>query len=101
MNKNKIISTYDRIAAWLCGWGADRWVHLLFGLLISFNVSWALFVNTVETTKLMCAFCGALIAILVGLAKEITDIFLDKPFDSMDALFTLVGGIIGALFYMM
>lgn len=29
MNKNKIISTYDRIAAWLCGWGADRWVHYL------------------------------------------------------------------------
>lgn len=97
----KIFSVYDRVAEWLCSFDSDKYVHLLFGLVISFAVSWAFMLTTIGATKPVCAVCGVIAAVLIGLLKEIADFFRDKPFDAKDWLFTAVGGVIGALMYMM
>ena len=97
----KILSVYDRVAEWLCSFDGDKYVHLLFGLVISFAVSWAFMLTTMGATKPVCAVCGVIAAVFVGFIKEIVDFFRDKPFDGVDVLFTVIGGIIGAVLYMM
>lgn len=96
----KIFSVYDKVAQWLCGFGSDKYVHLLTGLLISFAVAWVFILTTAGATKPVCAVCGVIAAMLIGLFKEIVDFFRDKPFDAKDWLFTAVGGVIGALIYL-
>ena len=97
----KVFEIYDRVAEWLCSFDSDKYVHLLFGLLISFAVAWVFMLTTMGATKPVCAVCGVIAAVLIGLLKEIADFFRDKPFDAKDWLFTVIGGVIGALMYMM
>ena len=97
----KVFEIYDRVAQWLCSFDSDKYVHLLFGLLISFAVAWVFMLTTMGATKPVCAVCGVIAAVLIGLLKEIADFFRDKPFDAKDWLFTVIGGVIGALMYMM
>lgn len=97
----KVFSVYDNVAEWLCSFGSDKYVHLLFGLLISFAVAWVFILTTAGATKPVCAVCGVIAAEFVGFVKEFFDFFRDKPFDGVDVLFTIVGGIIGAVLYMM
>ena len=97
----KILSVYDKVAQWLCSFDSDKYVHLLFGLVISFAVSWLFMLTTMGATKPVCAVCGVIAAVFVGFIKEVVDFFRDKPFDGVDVLFTVIGGIIGAVLYMM
>lgn len=97
----KIFSVYDRVAEWLCSFDSDKYVHLLFGLVISFAVSWAFMLTTMGATKPVCAVCGVIAAVFVGFIKEVVDFFRDKPFDGVDILFTIAGGVIGAVLYLM
>ena len=97
----KIFSAYDRVAEWLCSFGSDKYVHLLFGLLISFAVSWVFMLTTMGATKFVCAVCGVIAAVFVGFIKEVVDFFRNKPFDGVDILFTIAGGVIGAVLYLM
>ncbi len=96
----KVFEIYDKVAEWLCSFTSDKYVHLLFGLLISFAVAWVFVLATAGATKPVCAVCGVIAAVLVGLFKEVADFFRDKPFDAKDWLFTAVGGVIGALIYL-
>lgn len=98
---NKVFSVYDKVAEWLCSFGSDKYVHLLFGLLVSFAVAWVFILTTAGSTMPVCAVCGVIAAVFVGFIKEVVDFFRDKPFDGGDVLFTVVGGIIGAVLYMM
>ena len=97
----KILSVYDKVAQWLCSFDSDKYVHLLFGLLVSFAVAWVFILTTAGATKPVCAVCGVIAAVFVGFIKEVVDFFRDKPFDGVDVLFTVIGGIIGAVLYMM
>ncbi len=97
----KVFEIYDKVAEWLCSFDSDKYVHLLFGLVISFPVSWAFMLTTMGATKPVCAVCGVIAAVLVGFIKEVVDFFRDKPFDGGDVLFTVVGGAIGAVLYLM
>nr|DAZ47688.1 MAG TPA: putative periplasmic lipoprotein [Caudoviricetes sp.] len=97
----KVFEIYDKFAQWLCSFGSGKYVHLLFGLLISFAVAWVFVLTTAGATKPACAVCGIIAAVLVGLFKEVADFFRDKPFDARDWLFTAVGGAIGALMFLM
>ena len=96
----KILSVYDKIAQWLCSFDSDKYVHLLFGLLVSFAVAWVFILTTAGATKPVCAVCGVIAAVFVGFIKEVVDFFRDKPFDGGDVLFTVIGGIIGAVLYL-
>ena len=97
----KVFEIYDRVAQWLCSFDSDKYVHLLFGLVISFAVSWAFMLTTMGATKPVCAVCGVIAAVFVGFIKEVVDFFRDKPFDGVDILFTIAGGVIGAVLYLM
>lgn len=97
----KVFSVYDKVAQWLCSFSSDKYVHLLFGLLISFAVAWVFVLTTAGATKPVCAVCGVIAAVLIGLFKEVADFFRDKPFGARDWLFTAVGGAIGALMFLM
>lgn len=97
----KVFSVYDTVAEWLCSFDSDKYVHLLFGLLISFAVSWVFILSTMGATKPVCAVCGVIAAVFVGFIKEVIDFFRDKPFDGVDILFTIAGGVIGAVLYLM
>lgn len=96
----KVFSVYDRVAEWLCSFTSDKYVHLLAGLLISFAVAWVFILNTAGATEPVCAVCGVIAAMLIGLFKEIVDFFRDKPFDAKDWLFTSVGGAMGAMMFL-
>lgn len=72
-----------------------------FGLADQFRVSWAFMLTTMGATKPVCAVCGVVASVFVGFIKEVVDFFRDKPFDAKDWLFTVIGGIIGAVLYMM
>lgn len=97
----KVFSVYDKVAEWLCSFTSDKYVHLLFGLVIGFAVAWVFILTTAGAKKPVCAVCGVIAAVLIGLFKEIADFFRDKPFDGRDWLFTVVGGAIGAVLYLM
>lgn len=97
----KVLSVYDKVAQWLCSFTSDKYVHLLFGLFVSFAVAWVFILTTAEATKPVCAVCGVISAVLIGLFKEVVDFFRDKPFDAKDWLFTVVGGVFGALMFLM
>lgn len=96
----KVLSVYDKVAEWLCSFTSDRYVHLLAGLLVSFAAAWVFILTTAGATKPVCAVCGVIAAVFIGLLKEIADFFRDKPFDAKDWLFTAVGGVIGALMFL-
>ena len=96
----KIFSVYDKVAEWLCSFTSDKYVHLLAGLLIGFLGSLLFAATTKNGTEVAYAFCGWFAAVLIGLFKEVVDFFRDKPFDAKDWLFTAVGGVIGALMYL-
>lgn len=97
----KVFEIYDKVAQWLCDFTSDKYVHLLFGLLVSFAVAWVFILNTAGATKPVYAVCGVIASVFVGFIKEVVDFFRDKPFDGWDVLFTVVGCIIGAVLYMM
>ena len=67
----KVFEIYDKVAEWLCSFDSDKYVHLLFGLLISFAVSWAFMLTTMGATKPVCAVCGLIAAVFVGFIKEV------------------------------
>lgn len=96
----KVFEICDKVAEWLCSFGSDKYVHLLFGLLVSFAAAWVFILTTAGVTKPVCAVCGVIASVLIGLFKEVVDFFRDKPFDAKDWLFTVVGGIIGALMFL-
>ena len=96
----KVFEIYDRVAEWLCSFDSDKYVHLLFGLLISFAVAWVFILTTAGATKPVCAMCGVIAAVLFGLLKEIADFFRNKPFEGQDWLFTSVGGAMGAMMFL-
>lgn len=96
----KVFEIYDKVAQWLCSFDSDKYVHLLFGLLVSFAVSWVFMLTTMGATKPVCAVCGVITAAFVGFIKEVVDFFRDKPFDGQDWLFTVIGGVIGALMFL-
>lgn len=93
----KIFEIYDKFAAWLCSFTADKYVHLLVGLLAGFFASLILSATTKGGTDLGFAFCGLIAAFLIMLFKEIIDFFRGGKFDARDWLFGTIGGLMGSL----
>lgn len=96
----KVFSVYDKFANWLCSFTADKYVHLVVGLLIGFFVSLIFAVTTKNGVPLSYAFCGVVAAFLIMLFKEMVDFFRGEPFDAKDLLFGTVGGVLGALLWL-
>lgn len=97
----KLLKIYNRAAEWLCGFGSDKWVHLVVGAIISFFVAWILMATTAGATALGSAFCGAFGALIAGMVKEVADIFCNKDFSLSDVIFTFVGGVFGGILFIL
>ena len=97
----KLLKIWDKAAEWLCGFGSDKWVHLVVGAIISFVVAWILMATTAGATALGSAFCGAFGALLAGIVKEVADVFCNKNFSLSDVIFTAVGGVLGGVLFML
>lgn len=86
----KVLNAYGKAAGWLCGFGSDKWLHFIVGLVIAFVV------GCVASEPLWSAgLLGVLIAFVVGFAKEIADSFTGGNGDLVDVIFTTIGGLAG------
>ena len=81
----KLKELYFKLAKWLSdktGIAQDKWLHFIGGFVISI-------VGMILFNHAPFAF---LLAILVGLAKELMDDFIYGGFDFLDWLATVLGG---------
>lgn len=97
----KIVEIYDKVAEWLGSFGSDKWLHFGVGMVASFVFAKILMLTTADARMLACAMSGIGAAAFVGLVKEVCDAMRGGTFDPKDLLFTLSGGALGALLYML
>ena len=97
----KLLKIWNEAAEWLCGFGSDKWVHLVVGAIISFLVAWIFMATTAGATALGAAFSGAFGALIAGMVKEVADVFCNKDFSLSDVIFTFVGGVFGGILFML
>lgn len=85
-----IIGVWRTAANWLAKWGADRYMHLLAGLLIAFIVG-----CLASGERWEAGLLGLVAAFAAGFFKEILDAFTGEGGDLTDMLFTTIGGAVG------
>ena len=78
----------NNVKEWLCGFGGDKYVHVITCLVIALVTA-----RIVPFGTLLSAAHGLLAAMLVGLAKE----WVDDEFDWNDIKADAVGAMLGAL----
>ena len=96
----KILKVWDNFADWVCKFSGDKYVHLIAGLIIAFVFAWLMAVTTKGFPAINYAVC-VIAAGVAMLFKEVIDFFRGEDFDGKDIVFGLIGGIIGALLYML
>ena len=94
----KIYNFFQKINTWLASFGADRYLHLVAGILISFFVSMG-FQAWQQETLLISTVVGYIITVAIGLGKEVLDQNYTGKSDITDWLFTGIGGLIGAALF--
>ena len=97
----KILEAWDKACAWLCSFGADRFLHLIVGLVFAVFVAVVIRATTPGCYETAYAFMGVVGAAVVMILKELVDFFRGEGFDDRDAAFGIVGGIIGGLMFLM
>lgn len=97
----KILKVWDNFAGWVCKFSGDKYVHLIVGLIIAFVFARLMAVTTKGFPTINYAACGVIAAGAAMLFKEVIDFFRGEDFDGKDIVFGLIGGIIGALLYML
>ena len=97
----KLLKIWNKAAEWLCGFGSDKWVHLVVGAIISFATAWILMATTAGATELGSAFCGAFGALIAGMGKEVADVFCNKDCRWSDVIVTAVGGGRGGILFIL
>ena len=96
----KILKVWDNFADWVCKFSGDKYVQLIAGLIIAFVFAWLMAVTTKGFPAINFAVC-VIAAGMAMLFKEVIDFFRGEDFDGKDIVFGLIGGIIGALLYML
>lgn len=87
---------YDKFANWLCSFTADKYVHLIVGLLLAY-IMVHVGVSVIHSELLPAMFVSFIIVAFLGIAKETIDFVLRKGFDGVDMMFTWVGSALGVL----
>jgi hypothetical protein len=93
------LDIYDKCAEWLCSFTGDRYVHLIIGLLICYVVG-KLDGRVLNRETAVAMAIGFLVAFFIAILKEVCDFFRGEPFDAKDLLFGTVGGVLGALLWL-
>lgn len=85
----KLLNVYRKAASWLASFGADRYLHLLAGLILTFIIGVFLGAPLWQSGLIALA-----IVVVVGWLKEIFDSFTGELGDLVDWRFTIIGGVI-------
>lgn len=88
----RVLGGWREAAGWLASFGADRWMHLVAGLLIAYAVG-----RIAGDPLWSAALVGVLAAFVAGFFKEIADSFTGSRGDLVDMAFTTIGGVAGAV----
>lgn len=86
----KIVKAWRDFANRLGSFGADRYLHLLAGLLAAFIVG-----CVASGSPWSAGLLGLIAAFAIGFFKEIFDAFTGEGGDLTDLLFTTLGGAVG------
>ena len=95
MTMKKVYEVMKKVSEWLASFGADRWLHLIAGLIIAFGASMLVRGVAEEDSRWLCALLGLTVAAAVGLLKEVADQSYEGESDGVDWLFTVIGGVVG------
>lgn len=95
----KIFSVMKSFNCWLAKAGADRYLHLLAGLLIAF-FSAVIFDKVGGESTWTCVGVAMLITVIIGFLKEVADQTFEGTSDGIDWLFTVIGGILGCALWL-
>lgn len=74
--------------------GIDKWLHGVACFAIVAVVA-LIFKGTMGESNVICAFCGWIAAIVLGLFKEIIDFFRGGEFDAGDLIADVIGAVLG------
>lgn len=74
--------------------GLDKWLHIVAAFCVVAIVG-LIFKGAMEETNIICATCGAIAGIVVGLAKELIDFFRGGKFDAYDLIADAIGIVLG------
>lgn len=87
---------YERLVRWLAGYGADKWLHFVCGLIIAF-------ISAVIVGKpiWLAVQVGFVVSTTAGFVKECADAYLYDNGDFVDWKFTVLGGITGCLMFLL
>lgn len=90
---------YDKFADWLCSFTPDKYVHFIVGGIIAVLFATLFLVTTAGATAASAGAAGALMALGLGVIKEVVDFFRNKIFDVSDIVATTLGGVFGFILY--
>jgi hypothetical protein len=96
----KIINSIKSFNCWLAKFGADRYLHLIVGLIIAFVTAVAFDKVGGESTW-TCVGVAMLITAIVGMLKEVADQTFEGVSDGIDWLFTGIGGLLGCALWLL
>lgn len=74
--------------------GIDKWLHGVACFAIVAVVA-LIFKGTMGESNIVCATCGIIAALVVGIAKEAIDFFRGGKFDAGDLVADIIGAVIG------
>ena len=90
----KVYQFFQKINVWLASFGADRYLHLIVGAIISIIV--CLLMKGLEGgSVLSCTGMAMMITVTIGVMKEVLDQSYESKSDLLDILFTTIGGLVG------
>ena len=96
----KIYEVFHSAGEWLASAGADRYLHLLAGLIIAFATAMVM-QRVGGEGRWTCVFFAMMLTAIIGIMKEVADQTFESVSDALDFAFTCIGGVIGAALWLL
>lgn len=98
-NTKIMSSLYNKVAAFLCSFPSDKYVHFIVCLIGTFLL--AALIHFIGATVIVSTIISAVVFFLIGVAKELVDkYYRGEIFDKKDLLADLIGLIVGIVLYL-
>lgn len=96
----KIYQFFQKINVWLASFGADRYLHLLAGIIIAFAV--CMVMKAAEgVSSWICALMAVIASAALGVGKEVLDQNYTGQSSWLDIIFTCIGGVFGCVMWLL